>query len=211
MKYTRLLKQSKSFMAKGILYTAENPEVLPVGDVYQDTGEAWCVAMSPTAASNLRKRVTQAYKPPAVPALNIQFPEVCAPCKVSLQFAFLREHEDEVHGVPGLPESVTTCPAVGIAAAFRRAAVWATGFECCDSCASIIGAWLDANAYKVIVALMLSERFTGERDWVLQNYIVGCVEIYPLCVPTILSGFDIAADIKYDFGAMGDREVVVDC
>lgn len=200
-------------MAKGILYTAAHPNVLPVVDVSQETGDAWCEAMSPDAAAKLRKRASHAYEPPAVTVSTpIQFPEtgICAPCHTSLRSAFLEHAHDAVHGVPGLPERVTKCAAVGLAAAFRRAAVWATTDECCDGCAAGIGAWLDADAYMVLVALMRSERCTGAREWGLQNYMVGCVEIAPLCVPTVLSGFDVAAGIKFDFGVLGDRDVVCD-
>ncbi|TVY13888.1 hypothetical protein LARI1_G007087, partial [Lachnellula arida] len=166
VKYTRLLKRSKSFIAKGILYTASHPEVLPVTDVGQETGDAWCDVINPDAASKLRKRVTQAYTPPAVPLdTQMHFPDVCTPTPCTAS--------------PDSPEHITKCEAVGLAAAFRRAAVWATSDECCDACAAGIGAWLDADAYMVLVALMRSERCTGAREWGVQCYLVGCVEMAP--------------------------------
>ncbi|CZT41988.1 uncharacterized protein RSE6_01814 [Rhynchosporium secalis] len=100
--------------------------------------------------------------------------------------------------------------ALGLGAAIRRAAVIAASDTCCDVCACRIGNWGDSVAYRVLVALMKSEEKASAREWLLQNYIVGCVDFWPISVPSVLAGFDMVGDLKYDNGAMGIRDVV-DC
>ncbi len=136
-------------------------------------------------------------------------PDLCEKCRVGFQAA-IHKQDDEVHAIPGLSEKVTSCKALGLAAAIRRSAIYATSDECCDVCACRIGSWGDNVAYKVLVALMISEEETTPTEWILQNYIVACVDFWPVCVPTILGGFDLIGDLRWVTGAMGDRDVV-DC
>jgi len=57
---------------------------------------------------------------------------------------------------------------------------------------------------------MKSEPVMSAKVWLLHIYLVGCVEFYPVAVPSILCGFDLLADLTYENGAMGGRDVV-DC
>lgn len=169
--------------------------------------------MAAGSESRLLQRTTQSYVPGKVSDVwNLDpanLPSICSKCLKMFQGSFYNEN-DEVRAIPGLPSGVEKCTAVRIASALRRTAVWATSNDCCDDCASIIGAWADSMAYKVIVALMQSHSFTPPREWLMQNYLVGSVELAPLSVSTVLTGFDLVADLKFETGAMGGRDVV-DC
>jgi hypothetical protein len=58
--------------------------------------------------------------------------------------------------------------------------------------------------------LMKSEVATDSPTWLLHQYATWCTAAAPVSVASILSGFDLRANIRLDDGAMGDRDTV-DC
>lgn len=164
-------------------------------------------------AKRLTERQTFAYiSPPGHKILDtpgVTIPDIYKSCNILFRDV-IHATDDEVHGIPGLQKSVSSCRALGLAAAVRRAAVFAASDKCCDICACRIGNWGDSVAYRVMVTLMKSEEVMSPREWLLQHYLVACIDFWPVCVPSILAGFDMTGDLKYDTGAMGTRDVV-DC
>ena len=71
-----------------------------------------------------------------------------------------------------------------------------------------MGCWADAAAYTVLSSLMSSEPDNGRNTWCLQNYFVGTVTFWPVALPFLLSGFDLAARMSFEVGAMGERDIV---
>lgn len=57
---------------------------------------------------------------------------------------------------------------------------------------------------------MKSEPDMSAKVWLLQMYLVGCIEYDPMAIPNILSAFDLCADLTYEVNEMGER-CVVDC
>ena len=115
-----------------------------------------------------------------------------------------------------MPQNVIQQDSVNIAAGIRRVAALAakksdlSGSSCCEKCACKLGAWADRVAYKVLVAMMASEPSSSPQEWMLENYLVICATLWPVSVITILSGFDLVANAKFEPGAMGERDAV-DC
>ncbi len=64
---------------------------------------------------------------------------------------------------------------------------------------------------RAVVALMQDERKMSVRDWLLQNYVMGCVAFSPLRLISILAGFDVAVDIKFAKGVLSENDVDADC
>ena len=63
---------------------------------------------------------------------------------------------------------------------------------------------------RVVVALMEDEQKVSNRDWLLMNYMIGCVAFSPIRLISITAGFDTAVAVKFEKDAMGVRDVV-DC
>jgi len=211
IKYTRLLRRSDSDIAARILKSAEDNLILP----YEGAGirEAWEDALNPASALKLQTRnnYTHMYNLED-PAHDLQChrlnpPELCQQCTAGFMKAFLRK-DDQVQAITGLPHDVIYCAPVTLAAAIRRGALWATTLECCDNCACTIGTWANVASDRPVVALMQSEQKVYARDWLLQNYLMGCVAFSPLRLISILAGFDVTADISFEPGAMGERDLV---
>ncbi|CZS91150.1 uncharacterized protein RCO7_01466 [Rhynchosporium graminicola] len=213
VKYSRQLKRSNSAEAGEILGLARKCPVLKEETSDANIATAWEEALEPGSSEKLTERNCYAYTPPpGIEILNtkgVSQPDICKPCNI-LFIDAINTTDDAVRGIEGLPQSVSSCRALGLAAAIHRAAVFAASDTCCDVCACRIGNWGDSVAYRVLVALMKSEEKASAREWLLQNYIVGCVDFWPISVPSVLAGFDMVGDLKYDNGAMGIRDVV-DC
>ncbi|KAH6672153.1 hypothetical protein B0J14DRAFT_639253 [Halenospora varia] len=211
VKYTRQLKNSETVEAKLILKAA-NQCLVKVDDIKDtDITAAWTETMKAGSDVRLVERKAASYPPgPGSEILNtpgVQKPDICEACTVLFEKA-INNPKDEIRGAPGLPENISTMQAVCLAAAIRRGAVWATTAECCDVCACRIGVWSDNVSYRVLVTLMASEQELDPKEWLLQTYLTGCVEFWPISVPSILAGFDLVGDLTYEVGAMGGRDVV---
>ncbi|KAH7303538.1 hypothetical protein B0I35DRAFT_455154 [Stachybotrys elegans] len=128
----------------------------------------------------------------------VDFPTLCRGCNESLA-QFKAQSKPEVRSGVELSPAVLENPGVIWAATISLLARWATQQVCCDVCAVKIGLWGDEVAY-----------ITDAVTWLLQQYAAWCTAAAPVSVTTILSGFDLRADIKTDPGAMGDRDFV-DC
>jgi hypothetical protein len=217
VKYTRLLSASKSDVAAGIVQRAAEGRIIVPDNLTDDIGKAWEVALSTSSVEKLTSRkdgiVTYTLGDPsaAMAANEFGMPEqLCGQCSGEFNAAVHRVG-DTIEAIPGIPSSVIDSAPVTLAAALRRGALWAaTSPECCESCASRIGVWANDMSDKVVVALCLDELEVCSRDWLLQNYVMGCVAFSPLRLIYILAGFDLNVDIEYQPGAMGDRDVV-DC
>ncbi|KAG4442982.1 hypothetical protein IFR05_001513 [Cadophora sp. M221] len=66
--------------------------------------------------------------------------------------------------------------------------------------------WL--SLYVELRSLMQDEAVLGASEWMLQNYLVGCVGLWPISMPFLLSGFDLMAELSFEDGAMGERDIV---
>ena len=213
MKYARQLKASESAEAGRILGAAKQCLVFVGADIEGDVASTWSKTWTPGAKDRLVEWKLDTYTPPLAPEifkiLGVTLPKLCGHCEEPFG-AVLANTDDEIHAIPGLPIIVISSSAIGLAAAIRRAAILVTSAECCDTCACRIGAWGDNAPYKVLLALMKSEPELSSKEWLLQNYLVACLDFYPMSIPIILSGFDIVGELTYEIGAMGDRDVV-DC
>lgn len=213
VKYTRLLQRSDSPTAAGLLRNAKEGKIL-VPDIEEgDLDVAFRQALDTKNVEKLvsRKDHTQMYKL-SDPAGHLEkhcmtAPGLCPSCTTGFTDAFLNTH-DEVEAIPGLPNTVVSSAPVALAAAIRRGSCWATTSDCCDKCACTIGMWANVMSDRAVVALMLEEREVSSRDWLLQNYLMGCVAFSPLRLISILVGFDVTADITFEEGAMGVRDVL---
>jgi hypothetical protein len=139
---------------------------------------------------------------------GLLLPDLCPLCRVIFQDTLSSFKNDGFHAIPGLPTSVTTCPAVARAAAIRRVALYANSEACCYLCACKIGRWADIAGYMVCGAVMENESTTSGADWLLQCYAVWSVSLSPISVMTALSGFDLLCEVKCEGGAMGKRDVL---
>ncbi|CAG8961055.1 hypothetical protein HYFRA_00002597 [Hymenoscyphus fraxineus] len=212
VKYTRMLQRSNSNAAAGILKRAKEGKVL-IPEPNADIGEAFNSALDPNNATKLvaRNSYTQVYTL-GDPSKVLEKHGVVAPllarhCMSSCQEAFLREN-DTIEAISGLPDSVVFSDCVAISAAIRRVSLWATTSECCDSCACAIGLWGNDMSDRAVVALMESEQKSTSREWLLQNYLMGCVAFSPLRLMSVTAGFDLNVDVKFAPGAMGERDIV---
>lgn len=216
IKYTRLLRASSSPDAARILDLSSRGKVLAVTDQDLETipaRDSWRAAMDQSSPSRLTPRNTQVYTlPPASVVFDkhgINPPSICSSC-TSLYQAAVSE-ENQLHAIPGIPQTVTALDSVNFAAGLRRIATLAAAEDaCCEACACKLGAWADKFAYKVLVTMMASEPGSSPRDWMLENYLVVCATLWPVCIISILSGFDLVVNAKFELGAMGERDAV-DC
>jgi hypothetical protein len=213
VKYLRILGRSNSPEAQNILNMARAQMVWNDSDI-DDVDEAWKKAMTRGSETDLTPRNTTTYPlisaaPEMAQIPGLLIPDLCPLCRVEFQDTLLSFKNDRFHGIPGLPTSVTTCPAVARAAAIRRVALYASDDDaCCDRCACKIGRWADAAGYMVCGALMSNESATSASDWLLQCYAVWSVSLSPISVMTVLSGFDLLCEVKCEDGAMGSRDVL---
>lgn len=136
-------------------------------------------------------------------------PTLCSQCSEAFSRHTTHSHP-ELHTTIALDLAALECPAVIWAATIAFFSRWATGESCCDNCAIKIGIWADEFSYIILVELMKSEQASNAREWLLHQYAVWCTAAAPVSVATVLSGFDLRADIRADAGAMGHRDTV-DC
>ena len=215
VKYTRILERSESKVATRIIKRAEDGMILPAQHPDTDIGETWEFALDIKNIDKLIPRSSYAklYTLPdsfeAVVRHQLLEPKLCGSCLTTFRPAFLRL-DDVLEAVPGIPDAVLKCDSVCLAAAIRRACLWATSSDCCDSCACAVGIWANNSSDGVTIALMQSEQYVTPRDWLLENYVIGCVAFSPLRLITILNGFDTSVDMMFEAGAMGERDIV-DC
>jgi hypothetical protein len=215
IKYMRQLKKCGHPEAMSLLNLVSGDFMLKEYDLKKDVGSEWARAM----VSNSSDLVSRPVVPYLIPALTSELlttpgakmPDLCERCAPLFDTMMTSDELEEVHAMDKLPESVRVGkfgrPA-SLAVAFRRVGLWACSDDCCDICASRIGFWEDEAAYSVLSALMCDEPLMGPSMWMLQNYFVGCVAFWPIAMPFLLSGFDLLADLSFDDGAMGERDVL---
>ncbi|KAE8452655.1 hypothetical protein EG329_013914 [Mollisiaceae sp. DMI_Dod_QoI] len=216
VKYTRLLARSKEAGAVTIIDRATKGLILVPEDPNADTGDGFEEALDPSNSSKLvsRSALTNIYalRNPKETLIRhgLTVPELCEQCLGPFQEAFFHEN-DTIQAIPALPQNVIDSDPVIISAAIRRGALWATSSVCCDSCACTIGFWTNSMSDRAVVALMQDEQRMSVRDWLLQNYAMGCVAFSPLRVISILTGFDVAVDIQFAEGVLSENDVDADC
>ncbi|KAJ0425152.1 hypothetical protein BJY00DRAFT_308479 [Aspergillus carlsbadensis] len=211
VKYTRLLQRSKSAKAAAILRRAREGAVfVPGRDLEQDLGDAWAMVVDPKSAAKLEPRCAQTHVylvPNDQRSRNLlPAPEtLCQQCSPNFTLTLNTPH-DKIQAIPGLPQSMLTSNPIALAATIRRAALWATTPECCDTCACAIGLWANDVSDRVLVSLMSVEKEVSSREWLLLNYFAGCVAFSPLRLITVTTGFDLVARIRYETEALGERD-----
>ncbi|KAJ7826178.1 hypothetical protein B0H14DRAFT_3722721 [Mycena olivaceomarginata] len=205
VKYSRQITRSSSTSVRNVAAMAKKSLALPCSDI----AEAWRQANTRGAEATLIPRITTRYTPsPTQDIASVSQPQLCLSCKQGFAEAIQAFETDEIHAIDGIPASVINCKAVAIAAAIRRASLFASGDGCCDVCACRIGCWADEVSPEVMMALMESEDNTSASEWLLQCYAVACIPPMPMSVPSILSGFDLLCEVKEHEGAMGARDVL---
>lgn len=217
VKYTRQLKKAERPEAKALLELSSTDLILKNYSLEKDVSDEWARAMQ-SDASDLIKRPTVKYFVDVdacdlFSTPGVEKPKLCDKCGPLFDMIMASDEKEEIHAMEGLPSSVTVAKGefgrpASLAAGFRRAALWACGDACCDVCGSRIGNWIDAAAYTVLTALMHDEPLLEPSMWMLQNYFVGCVAFWPISLPFLLSGFDLMADMSFEDGAMGTRDIV---
>lgn len=213
VKYSRQLLQSTAAEAKTLLTLAHSDLVLKDCDLKMDGGKSWAKALR-SGPQDLVKRNTAKYFISSLASElfqtpGVQSPALCRDCTPLFNKTMTSSDLEEVHAIGGLPETVTSCRAAGLAVGIRRAVLWAiNSCSCCEKCACSIGFWADAVSYSVISSLIHNEPVTGNATWPLQNYFVGTVAFWPIGIPFLLSGFDLVAHITCEDGAMGKRDIV---
>jgi hypothetical protein len=219
VKYTRLLQEAakyKNKVAQAILARAKDGMVLADQDFNLDIGEMWEQALNLENVYKLCPRTQFVTQYVISRSFLIEanengftFPEICDKCAPEF-FSVLQTTNDTVEAIPGLPASVTESDSVLFATIIRRACCWAVGPKCCEACACQIGFWANDMSDRVVVALMEDEQKVSNRDWLLMNYMIGCVAFSPTRLISITAGFDTAVAVKFEKDAMGVRDVV-DC
>ncbi|KAJ7315380.1 hypothetical protein DFH08DRAFT_790363 [Mycena albidolilacea] len=205
VKYSHQITRSSGTSVRNVTAMAKKSLVLPCSDI----AEAWRQANTRGAEATLIPRITTRYTPsPTQDIASVPQPQLCSSCKQGFAEAIQAFETDEIHATDGIPASVINCKAVAIAAAIRRASLFASGDGCCDVCACRIGCWADEVSPEVMMALMESEDNTSASEWLLQCYAVACIPLMPMSVPSILSGFDLLCEVKEHEGAMGARDVL---
>ncbi|KAJ6555413.1 hypothetical protein DFH09DRAFT_923845 [Mycena vulgaris] len=207
VKYSRQIASSAQPEAHRVAAMAKDALVFGTFDI-ADIVDSWRKANTEGAEKDLIPRETAAYTPSPTPVITgLHQPDLCASCIQPFQQALRAFEDDEIHAVAGIPANVISSPAVAIAAAIHRVAVFASGLGSCDICACRIGCWADLASAEVMIALMKNERTTSASEWLLQCYIVCCVPLSPVSTPAILTGFDVLCEITVQEGAMGSRDV----
>ncbi|KAJ6589339.1 hypothetical protein B0H19DRAFT_979560 [Mycena capillaripes] len=210
VKYSRQLSRSTSIRARDIAEKAVQQVILADCNL-DDVTDAWHRLTTDRTSHLLVPRAASAYVPAAAPELvKGVLPDLCAACMAPFKASLNDVGGDEVRAIEGLSENVVGCRAVARAAAIRRAAIFATSQECCDVCACRIGCWSDITSHTVLTALMAGEQAASSAQWLLQCYTVWATMTFPVSVATILSGFDLACEMRQEEGAMGTRDVL-DC
>ncbi|RAH84374.1 hypothetical protein BO86DRAFT_240816 [Aspergillus japonicus CBS 114.51] len=212
VKYMRQLQQSKAIEAKALLELIHGDYVLRDCTLEEDADDVWARAMQ-SGLQDLRKRYTVKYFIPSkttelFSTPGVPIPELCKNCKVRFDAVMRSPELEEVRAIPGLPEIVTLDRAAGLAAGIRRACLWALTDDCCIQCACRIGSWADKVSYSVLSARTYDEATTGADLWQLQNYFIGTITYWPICIPVLISCFDLLVDLTIEPGAMGHRDVV---
>jgi hypothetical protein len=212
IKYTRQLVASKYPESQELLKLSEQDLILRDCDLSVDVSESWTRATKSTG-KDLIPRPTESYFIPSrmsdlLATPGVELPVLCSKCQPRFDALMSHSSMEEVRAIDGLPDDVTSCRAAGLAVGIRRVALWARTEKCCEPCACRIGFWADAAGYSVLSALIIDEPETGNSVWCLQNYFVGAVTYWPVCLPYLLGGFDIMANIVVDDGAMGVRDTV---
>lgn len=213
VKYSRQLLRSTAAEAKALLTLSHSDLVLKDCDLEIDVGKSWAKALLSTPQDLVKRNTVKYFIPSLASELfqtpGVQPPVLCQDCNPTFHTIMASNNLEEIHAISGLPETVTSCRAAGLAAGIRRAVLWATNSPaCCEKCACKTGFWADAVSYSVLSALMYNESVTGSVTWPLQNYFVGTVAFWPIAIPFLLSGFDLVAHITCEDGAMGQRDVV---
>ncbi|KAF8849088.1 hypothetical protein BDZ45DRAFT_604896 [Acephala macrosclerotiorum] len=215
VKYMRQLKHSKHPEAKALLGLSSKDVMLKGYELHQDVGDEWTRAMK-SDESDLVPRPFEKYlvlvsATELFGTPGVDRPDLCAKCAPRFNKVMASKEPEQVHAIAGLPRSVTVGkfgrPA-SLGVGLRRAALWACRDECCDVCACRISSWADAAAYSVLSSLMHDEPLIGSSMWMLQSYFVGCIAFWPISLPFLLSGFDLMAELSFEVGAMGKRDVV---
>ncbi|MCJ1345825.1 hypothetical protein MMC31_004034 [Peltigera leucophlebia] len=213
VKYSRQLVGSSAAEAEALLKLSHSDLVLKDCDLEIDAGKSWARAVRSSPQDLVKRKTERYFIPPLASELfqtpGVQLPVLCGDCGPNFHTIMASNELDEVHAIGGLPETVTSCRAAGLAVGIRRAVLWAiNSSQCCEKCACSIGFWADAVSYTVLSALLHDEPHTGSATWPLQNYLVGAVTFWPIALPFLLSGFDLVAHITCEDGAMGKRDVV---
>ncbi|KAJ7097386.1 hypothetical protein C8R44DRAFT_949462 [Mycena epipterygia] len=139
VKYSRQIASSKSTEVKHIMENAVRQRILVDSNLF-DISDAWRKLTSRADHHDTIPRPTVVYHPSAASEITeALFPDICATCIPPFKEALNAFASDEIHGVEGLPEAAVQCRAVAIAAAIRRAAIFATSEGCCGVCACRIG------------------------------------------------------------------------
>ncbi|KUJ17159.1 uncharacterized protein LY89DRAFT_782348 [Mollisia scopiformis] len=216
IKYTRLLQRSNSPVASKILNHAKQNMVFPAVDIEADVEVAFKSCLEPANANKLVPRAlhTSVYTIPSpvetlAQCKGFYLPGLCESCKDALEENIYRE--DTIQTIKGIPQFILNGVPVTLAAAVRRASIWATSDKCCDGCACVVGEWTNSISDRVTVASMQSEQRLSPRDWLLECYAIGCVAFSPLRLISITGGFDAFVDIRFEPGAMGEHRDIVDC
>ncbi|KAJ7473316.1 hypothetical protein FB451DRAFT_1248982, partial [Mycena latifolia] len=173
VKYSRQIARSTSKEAQNIAERAVEQLVLTNCE-FGDVANAWRQATTSTTCADLVPRSTVVYVPSAAPeiAQGVLPDLVCPSCMTKFKDALNAFESDEIRGVAGLPP-------VLLAAAIRRAALFAAGDDCCDVCTCRIGCWADRTSHMVLTSLIVSERSTSVAEWGLQCYAVWAVMSSP--------------------------------
>ncbi|PVH79034.1 hypothetical protein DL98DRAFT_493527 [Cadophora sp. DSE1049] len=215
IKYSRLLRNSKSKVAAGILERAEENLILVADSLDVDIGKAFEQALDPSNASKLvsRDRYTIKYvlkdPVPVLIASGVESPKLCEDCYAPFLETFNLSN-DVIQAIQSIPEAISNSIPVSIAAAIRRGCLFGASPVCCDDCACVIGLWANLTSEKVVISLMDLEPQLLSKDFMAMMYFIGCVAFHPLRIMSVLAGFDLNADITFVKGAMGERDVV-DC
>lgn len=217
VKYHRLLQAARDSSCRAVLeqsvcqtvfrdYNLETDDVVPLWEAAIDTR-----IERPMGS---RKRELEIY--PIALASDGMFdlaclsrPDLCSHCNEAFSAHAARSHP-EIHAAVALDTTVLESPAIVWAATIAFFARWATEETCCNCCAVKVGIWADGISYIVLVELMQREAASNHQEWLLSQYAAWCAAAAPVSVATILSGFDLRADISAEAGAMGDRDTV-DC
>lgn len=125
VKYSRQLLQSSAAEAKILLTLSHSDLVLKDCDLNMDVGKSWTKALR-SGPEDLVKRNTARYFIPSLATElfrtpGVQPPTLCRDCTPTFNKSMANKDLDEVHAISGLPETVTSCRAAGLAVGIRRA------------------------------------------------------------------------------------------
>lgn len=220
VKYHRQLTRSSHARAKLVLENSATELVLDNLNIETGTAEQlWKKNLNRGSLAHVQPRKTESYT--TVPATDasssswksvlhapgVPAPPLCTSCERKLNAIPATTPAAISSSIPLGPEIINS-DAVAAAARIALAGRWAMTPECCAKCSAQIGRWADRAAYIVLIGLMQTEPVMPSAKWLLQCYAVWCTISSPIFVATILSGFDLLGEFKYEEGAMGSRDVV---